>query len=174
MQTSLNFTKNLPYIILLCLGGTFFTFMAFMLLPTVLLFPQKFSFSFALGCMCYMGAIALIRDPKTFLLSLLQKDKILFTVVYVISLLGTFYFSLIAKSYIFALFFCIAQVNYQQHIESLKKILQIVSLLWLIGSSIPGGTKFLGMFQSAVFSCLKATGKRLISGSNGSKSFLPI
>ena len=111
MQTSINLTKNLPYIILLCLGGAFFIFMAFMLLPTILIFPQKFSFSFALGCMCFMGAIALLRDPKVFLLSLLKRDKIAFTIGYVISLIGTFYFSLIAKSYIFALFFCLAQVN---------------------------------------------------------------
>lgn len=112
MQTSINLAKNLPYVVGLCAAGAFFLFISFMFLPTIIIFPHKFSFSFALGCMCFMGAIALLRDPKTFLLSLIKKDKIMFSGGYVLALLGTFYFSLIGNSKILSLLFAFAQVSY--------------------------------------------------------------
>jgi len=112
MQTSVNFAKNLPYIIMLLVGGTFFMAISFMFLSVILVAPQKFSFSFALGSMCYLGAVALLRDPKVFLMSFLKKEKLIFTISYVVSLIGTFYFSLVSSSYLFALFFSIAQVNF--------------------------------------------------------------
>ena len=110
MQTSINLAKNMPYIIGLCCAGGFFLFVSFWFLPFILIFPQKFSFCFALGCMCFMGAIALVRDPKVFLMSLVKKDKIMFSLGYVIALIGTFYFSLIGNSRILALVFALAQV----------------------------------------------------------------
>jgi len=158
MQTSINLAKNLPYIIGLCAGGAFFFFISFMFLPMIVVFPHKFSFSFALGCMCFMGAIALLRDPKVFLLSLIKKDKILFSGGYVIALLGTFYFSLIGNSRILSLLFAFAQ---------------IVTLLWLLASSIPGGRKFMGTLQSLVMKCCTSLGKRLFSSGDGG-SFLPM
>jgi hypothetical protein len=169
MQTSINLARNLPYIIILCCGGAFFMFLAFMFLPTLILFPEKFSFSFALGSLCFMGAISLLRDPKTFFMSFLQGGKLIYTICYVVALLGTFYFSMIAQSKLFALFFAIAQ---------------IVTLLWLLGSSVPGGTRVMGVIQSAVIKCCKSCTMMLIrkgtssgsssSGSGGIKSFLPI
>mgnify|MGYP002622206959 CR=1 FL=1 len=110
VQTSVNFTKNLPYIIVLCVAGTLFMFLALFFLPLVIIAPSKFSFSFAIGSICYLSAIALVRDPSTFISSLLSKEKLKYTLSYAGSLLGTFYFALIAKSYFLSLFFCGAQV----------------------------------------------------------------
>lgn len=166
MQTSINLAKNLPYIIVLCVGGTFFMFIAFMFLPTIIIFPEKFSFSFAMGSMCFMGAISLLRDPKTFFMSFLKGGKLFYTICYIVSLVGTFYFSMMAQSKIFALLFAIGQ---------------IVTLLWLIGSSVPGGTRVMGTIQSAVIKCCKSCTMMIFrsstsssSSSSGLKSFLPI
>jgi len=163
MQTSINLAKNLPYIIVLCVGGTFFMFLAFMFLPAIIVFPEKFSFSFALGSLCFFGAASLLRDPKTFFLGFLKGGKLFYTIIYLVALLGTFYFSLISQSKICALIFALAQ---------------IVSLMWLLASSIPGGTAVVGTIQSAVVKCCKSCTMMIFRSatntSSGTKSFLPM
>jgi len=49
LQHSINFSKNLPYIIILCCGGGFFMILAMAFIPLVLLVPHKFSLLFAMG-----------------------------------------------------------------------------------------------------------------------------
>ena len=112
----MNMAKNLPYIIILCLAGALFLFIAMMYLPLVLLYPSKFSFSIAVSSMCFMGVIALLKGPQAFLSSLISAEKIKYTGVYAISLLGTFYSSMIMKSYIAALFFCALQVRFRGYL----------------------------------------------------------
>mgnify|MGYP003879446979 FL=1 len=111
VTASMNFAKNLPYIILLCVAGSFFLMMSLFYLPTILLWPAKFSFAFAVASICFLSAIALVRDPNTFLKSLFKPEKIKYSVAYAASLIGTFYFSMISQSFIFSLIFALAQVN---------------------------------------------------------------
>jgi len=141
VQTSINFTKNLPYIIVLCVAGAFFMFLTLLFLPMIVLKPTTVSFSFAIGSICFLSAIALVRDPNTFIASLLSKEKLKFSLSYGASLIGTFYASLIAKSYILSLIFFGAQ---------------IVSLSWLIAVSVPGGVTILSTVQKAIKKMLRS------------------
>src|SRR4051812_15999822 len=55
-----NYTLYMPYIIgLLAIGGLFLS-ISFMVLPVIVLNPQKFSLSFAIACGCFLGAISLL------------------------------------------------------------------------------------------------------------------
>ena len=105
-----NFAKNLPYIIILCIVGFLLIMISTLYLPFLVLFPQKFSFYFALGSICILAAISLVKGPRNFLDSLMTTQKIKYSVFYALSLIGTFYFSIFAKSYIFAMAFAILQV----------------------------------------------------------------
>lgn len=116
MNASMNFAKNLPYIILLLVAGSFFLMIALFYLPAILIWPSKFSFSFAIASICFLSAIALVRDPKTFLRSLLKAEKIKYSAAYAISLVGTFYFSMVSRSFVFSLVFAIAQVTLNLHL----------------------------------------------------------
>mmetsp|Transcript_21381 Transcript_21381/g.24846 ORF Transcript_21381/g.24846 Transcript_21381/m.24846 type:complete len:251 (+) Transcript_21381:28-780(+) len=158
VTTSMNFAKNLPYIILLLVAGGFFLMISLFYLPTVLIWPSKFSFSFAIASICFLSAIALVRDPTTFMKALLQPDKIKYSLAYALSLIGTFYFSMISKSSLFSLIFAFAQ---------------IISLAWLIGSSIPGGLTVVGSIQNFCLSMCKNCFGRMV-GNRRENSFLPI
>mmetsp|Transcript_28553 Transcript_28553/g.33002 ORF Transcript_28553/g.33002 Transcript_28553/m.33002 type:complete len:237 (-) Transcript_28553:61-771(-) len=163
MTASMNFAKNLPYIILLVVAGSFFLMISLFYLPTILLWPSKFSFSFAIASVCFLSAIALVRGPQPFMAALLKPEKIKYSVSYAVSLIGTFYFSMISKSFVFSLIFAIAQ---------------IVSLMWLIGSTIPGGLTVVGSLQNCVISSCKACFGRLFGSGNSSNkrenTFLPL
>lgn len=108
---SMNFAKNLPYIILLLVAGGFFLMMSLFYLPVIIIWPAKFSFSFAIASICFLAAISLLKDPKTFVRSLLKPDKARYSIAYGFSLIGTFYFSIVTQSFIFSLIFAFAQVS---------------------------------------------------------------
>ncbi len=57
--------------------------------------------------------MALIKGPYNFISSLLSKDKALFSFSYIITLIGTIYFSIISSNYFMVLIFTFSQVyNY--------------------------------------------------------------
>ena len=110
-QAASGFAQNWPYILGLSGVGTLFMILALFSLPFLLVSPHKFSLLFAIGSICYLSAIALLRDPATFAYSLIKKEKLRYTAAYVVSLVGTFFFSLVAHSYIFSMIFVIFQVT---------------------------------------------------------------
>lgn len=73
-----------------------------------------------------MAAFAILRGPRHTLIGLVSdKDKRVFTLAYISSLLMTLYFTIIISSYLLALVAIAAQVS---------------AMAWYMSSSIPGGT----------------------------------
>ena len=73
-----------------------------------------------------MAAFAILRGPRHTLLGLVSdKDKRVFTLAYLSSLLMTLYFTMFTSSYLLALVAIITQVS---------------AMAWYMSSSIPGGT----------------------------------
>ena len=172
MTASINLAKNLPYIALLVVAGCFFMMMALFYLPIIILVPSKFSFAFALASICFLSALAIIREPNTFIKSLLSPEKMRYTAAYGLSLLGTFYFSLVTKSFIFSFVFAIAQVTLNTY-TGLNMTNKVVSLMWLIGSSIPGGLTAARTIQNFCLNTCKGCFGRFV-GRKRENSFLPI
>ena len=79
-------------------GGVFF-FLAFTMLPMLLISPGKFTMSFTLGSLCIMTALAFLRNPINYIKSLFEKDRIIISLVYISSLFLALYASLISGSY---------------------------------------------------------------------------
>ena len=100
----------MPYIIALGCTGIFFMIVAFVFLPLILLVPQKFSLAFALGGACFLGAIALVKEPSKFFKSLFEGELLKWSIMYFASIFGTLCSALIFRSKAFALGFAIAQV----------------------------------------------------------------
>ena len=65
--------------------------------------PSKFSAFFTIGSINILISIALLKGTLKFLKSLFSKEKIIFTISYVITIIGTIYYSIINKNYIFVL-----------------------------------------------------------------------
>jgi hypothetical protein len=145
---TMNAAKNMPYIIILCAVGFFFFMIAMFYLPMALLVPQKFSLAFAVACGCLLGAVALIKgNPSEFFMSFLSMEKIKFTIAYAVCFVGTFVVSLGMHSQFFTLLFAFGQV---------------LTSLYLIAISVPGGWKFVEICQmiakqafKCIFDCFK-------------------
>ncbi len=87
-----------------------------------------------------MAAFAILRGPRATLLSLVSdKDKRVFTLAYVSSLLMTLYFTIFTSSYLLAL---------------LAIIVQVSAMMWYMSSSIPGGTAAMGALSRWCFGSL--------------------
>lgn len=111
-QQGSNFSKYWQYILGLTGVGFVFMMLSLFALPFIVISPEKFSILFALGCICFLSAIALWKDPATFVRSLMKKDKLPYTGGYFLSLIGTFWAAYSLDSYIFSMIFAIAQVLY--------------------------------------------------------------
>mmetsp|Transcript_75140 Transcript_75140/g.163930 ORF Transcript_75140/g.163930 Transcript_75140/m.163930 type:complete len:289 (-) Transcript_75140:113-979(-) len=105
--------------------------LSFSFLPLLPINPAKFALLFALGSVTMLGSVVWLKGPQSFAAVALQRDKLPFTVSYGFGLIGTFYATLIARSYIFTAVFA---------------ILQAVGLLYFLASFIPGGRAVLNFF----------------------------
>mmetsp|Transcript_6796 Transcript_6796/g.11947 ORF Transcript_6796/g.11947 Transcript_6796/m.11947 type:complete len:278 (-) Transcript_6796:70-903(-) len=98
--------------------------MSFSFLPMLPIKPQKFALLFGLGSLTVLGSLAWLRGPAAFMETVMQRDKLPFSVAYAAGLLGTLWATLIARSYVFTAIFA---------------LLQTLGLLYFLASFVPGG-----------------------------------
>jgi len=121
-------------------------------LPTLVLRPHKFALCFTLGSLMFMGSFAMLKGPSAQLKSMIAKDRIPFTLLYLISMLLTLYACLGMRSYILAI---------------ICSGFQMTALVWYLVTFIPGGSNGMKYFINAmvrtakylILPCLKATMK---------------
>jgi hypothetical protein len=58
----------------------------FVFLPLILFSPSKFALSFTMGSLCFMGAFAAFRGPRTFIRGLIDAERRGFTAAYLLSI----------------------------------------------------------------------------------------
>jgi len=100
--------------------------------------PQKFALCFTFGSLCFMGSFGILKGPMTHLMGMLAPDRILFTTVYVGSMMMTLYFTFNAGG-ISGYFFVLGSSG-----------LQLIALLWYLISFLPGGSAGLTIVLSAM------------------------
>lgn len=120
--------------------GIFFFFMSAMNLPVLILRSRKFSLLFTMGSISTMSSIGFITGPTNFLTKLLSKNHLVFSLVYSCTLIATLYFAL--------------------HLQSTMltvpcAFFQVLALIWLVFSFIPGGQRGLQFITSMLSSTFK-------------------
>lgn len=88
------------------------------------LFFGKFAATFTLGSVLILVSIALLRGPLAHMKHMLSRERLPFTISYVGSMALTLYSALGLRKSLLTIIFA---------------IIQIVALLWYVGSYIPGG-----------------------------------
>lgn len=111
--------------------GMFLLSLSMSFLPLLPINPAKFALLFAMGSVTMLGSVAWLRGPQAFAQIAMQREKLPFSVAYGVGLIGTFWATLIARSYIFTAFFA---------------FLQAVGLLYFLASFVPGGRSVLNFF----------------------------
>jgi hypothetical protein len=112
---------------LLFLSALFFALAFFVGLPTITLRPQKFALSFTMGSLMFMFSFAILKGPKEHMMSMLQRERLYFTTIYVGSILLTMYFT-----------FSFGGLRGYAMVISASAV-QILALLWYLISFLPGG-----------------------------------
>ncbi|CAJ1402830.1 unnamed protein product [Effrenium voratum] len=128
--------------------GCFLMSLAFFFLPMVVLVPQKFALLFTLGSLCFLGSFSALKGHSAFLRHLLSRSRLVFTLTYATSMVGTLWASLIYRSYLLAMLFSAIQVS---------------TLVWFLVSYIPGGRRALGFLTNMAWrlgkGCCKCASK---------------
>jgi len=119
--------------------------------PMLALKPQKFALSFTCGSLTFMGSFGILKGPSEHLKSMFTADRMLFTTIYLGSMMLTLYLTCTRgglKGYVLVL---------------VSSAVQLVALVWYLVSFIPGGTVGLNlvfraicnMLQPVIGACLK-------------------
>lgn len=126
----------------LFLVGLMLMSMSFSFLPLLAVQPQKFALLFAAGSTVTMVSFGMLRGWTEFSKSLLQTDKLPFSMAYIVGLVGTLVATLAMQSYLLTIVF---------------GAIQAFSLMYFMASFIPGGQallNFLGRSFWLTFSWL--------------------
>ncbi|CAL5202391.1 unnamed protein product [Lathyrus oleraceus] len=130
--------KALVYFGLLLASGVFFVFIAFTLfLPVMVVMPQKFAICFTLGCGFIIGSFFALKGPKNQLAHMLSKERLPFTLIFLGSMIGTIYVSMVRHSYVLSVVF---------------SVVQVLSLGYYAISYFPGGSAGMTFLTSALTS----------------------
>ena len=127
------YNKNYKYFMLFLGGGILLIILSLMMLPLVVIAPQKFSLFFSLGSLLILSSFAFLQDPITYFKSFFTGQNAIFSACYLGSLLISLYASLIMKKYIPTL---------------LSTALQFMALLYYTFSKFPNGMRMISMLNS--------------------------
>lgn len=123
----------------LLMAGLLLISMSFSFLPLLAIQPQKFALLFAIGSMVLMSSFGALKGWQAFATQTMQREKLPFTVAYVVGLVGTLVSTILLRSYLMTLFF---------------GALQAFALTYFIASYVPGGKAILNFCGKM---CTKAT-----------------
>lgn len=121
--------------------------LSFLFFPLIFISPYKFCALNSLGT-CTLFASIIFMKGSSILKKLFGKKMILFTLMFLISLICEIYYSVINEQYIMVLIFL---------------AMQTLSILYLVLSNVPNGVSFLnsmikkfgGVFLNLIKSCFK-------------------
>ena len=143
-------------IAILAVAGLLFALSLFYL-PLVALMPQKFCALFSLSSILAMAALSTFMGHARFAARLFERDRIMYTLSYLVSLVAGIYFSCISSSYFLALLAICGQG---------------ASLAYILASHLPFGKATLNMVFGGMWSATKAACKACFKKSD--KPFLPL
>ena len=119
--------------------GFVFLMLATIFLPFFVISPYKFCAFYSMGTITIFAGILVIKG-KELAVSLMSKRYVLFTLMFVLSFLGEFYFAIFDKRYLMVLVFL---------------ALHTLSCVYLLFAAVPGGVKLLNSMVQMGFGLVK-------------------
>ncbi|CAF0725363.1 unnamed protein product [Adineta steineri] len=128
---------------MICLAlGVFCMSFATLFIPVIVLKARKFALLFSFGSVFFLSSFSMLWGPTNHFKHLTNTDRLPFTIVYILTLVGTIYYSVWVKSYFFTIIFA---------------LLQFGALVWYVVSYIPGGTRGLKFFSKLFYTFISKT-----------------
>ena len=88
-----------------------FGFLSFLMLATIVVAPDKFVLLFTFTMMFILAGLAFLKGPRSYVKKLFVDKNLYASILLIASILCSLYFSLVDKSYLWSLLFCILQLN---------------------------------------------------------------
>ena len=120
--------------ILLLLGSVACFALGFFLFPVLTLKPRKFVMLWTLGSLLFFLSFGVLQGPVAYIKHLASKERLPFTVVFVLSQISTIYCAVVLKNTILSL---------------LMGIVEIMAILWYTASYFPFGAQTMQMIFNA-------------------------
>lgn len=105
-----NTMTNWKYFLGFFVFGVLLLFLSFPYLTILVIAPQKFAGLFTLGSISILVSMGILKGTWAFAKSFFTKEKIWCSIVYLVSLVGTFYVAIIERNYILVIIFSFVQV----------------------------------------------------------------
>jgi len=123
---------------MLCLSlGLFCFFLCSLYIPVLILKARKFAMLYTMGSLFFLMSFSALWGPVNHLKHLFSGDRLLFSIVYFLTIGATLYFSMWKRSLIMTIFCA---------------VIQILAMVWYIISYIPGGQTGLKFFSKIFYS----------------------
>jgi len=127
--------------------GIFLISSSLSFLPVLVIAPQKFALLFAFGSMTLLSSFAVLKGPKSFANSLIERKKLPFSVAYAVGLVGTLVATIIMRSFLLTAIF---------------GVMQAVALLYFLASFVPGGQAILNLCGKCCKKSARAVGGKFM------------
>ena len=97
---------------MICFGvAGLFGFISFVMLSVIVAAPSKFVLCFTITMIALIVGLAFLNGPRKYMKKLFTDKNLYATIVLLVSLLLSLYFSLVVDSYVWSIIFCIAELN---------------------------------------------------------------
>mmetsp|Transcript_15249 Transcript_15249/g.28458 ORF Transcript_15249/g.28458 Transcript_15249/m.28458 type:complete len:216 (-) Transcript_15249:24-671(-) len=134
----------------LLLSSLFFALGFIVGLPALALRPQKFALCFTFGSITFMTSFAMLKGPVAHVKSMFQADRIVFTSVYLLSMLLTL-FCTFSRGGVAGYFLVLGSCS-----------IQLLALLWYLITFLPGGSAGMMMVTSALKQMLAPIARMIV------------
>lgn len=103
--------KNYTYAIISFVVAGLFGLLSFMMLAMIVAAPDKFVLMFTLSMIALLTGFAFLKGPRTYVKNLFVNRNLYATIVLLASVVLSLYFSLVERSYVWSLLFCLCELN---------------------------------------------------------------
>ena len=103
--------KNYTYAIIAFIVSGLFGFLSFVMLAMIVAAPDKFVLMFTFTMIALITGFAFLKGPRSYIKNLFVDRNLYASVALITSILLSLYFSLIERSYIWSLLFCLIELN---------------------------------------------------------------
>ncbi len=111
-QETSNVLTNMKYFLVFFISGLLLIALSIPYLAFLVINPQKFAGLFTLGSIAILTSLAILKGPMSFFKSFMNRERGGFAMIYLISLIGTFWVAVIEKNYALVMVFSFVQVNF--------------------------------------------------------------
>jgi hypothetical protein len=125
MANSIEVEPNYKTFFIILAVGLGVIFFSLLFLPFVILSPQKFLSLFSLGSIIILSSFIFVYGTSAYIKMLFEKNRLIYTIAYITSIVLGFYFAYIKESFIFSL---------------ISVGVQFITLMIFVLTFIPGGS----------------------------------